>query len=114
MKKHFYHQAILELCTCQHFTVDEIFERIQKEYPRAGRSTIYRNVEELAEKGELKKIAGAGNKALFERKMEQHAHFICKNTGEVFDIEIPALLLKNLPSEYQVEETDIRIFGTCK
>lgn len=50
MKTHFYTQDIIDICDNNHLTVDEIFEMVAKKHPNAGKSSIYRNVEELAEK----------------------------------------------------------------
>jgi Fe2+ or Zn2+ uptake regulation protein len=56
VKIHYYTNEIIDLCDCSHLTVEEIFEKISKKYPEAGKSSIYRNVEELVKKGELRKV----------------------------------------------------------
>jgi len=48
MKTHFYTDEIIEICNCKHLSVEEIYEKILKKFPDAGKSSIYRNVEELA------------------------------------------------------------------
>jgi Fe2+ or Zn2+ uptake regulation protein len=48
MKTHFYTQEIINICDNNHLTVDEIFELLSKNFPNAGKSSIYRNVEELS------------------------------------------------------------------
>lgn len=114
MKRHFYHAAILEACTMNHLTVDAIFARVKLLHPTAGYSTIYRNVEELAETGELKKITGIGTKALFERKMDGHiAHFVDENTGNVYDIRLPEdWIFSQLPAGFSAKSADVRIYGS--
>lgn len=113
LKKHYYRDAILRACVRNHLTVDEIFDRVREEFPSAGYSTIYRNVEELAETGELHKISGVGPKALFEKRIDGHnAHFIDRRTGAVYDLELPTELLKTaLPSGFVPSAVDIRIYG---
>ena len=69
MKTHFYTQDIIDVCDNKHLTVDEIFEYISKKHPTAWKSSIYRNVEELAEKWNLKKVLGASKKTYFEKKI---------------------------------------------
>ena len=115
MKSPFYHDSILQACSKRHLTVDEIFEMVKESHPRAGFSTIYRNVEELSEKGELRKLTGIGSKALFERRMDGHvAHFIDKKTGKVYDLPLPeSLILQHLPSGFSPESVDVRIYGTA-
>jgi Fe2+ or Zn2+ uptake regulation protein len=116
MKKHFYHQAILKTCTHDHLSVDEIFEAVKKEFPNAGYSTVYRNVEELAEKRSLKKITGIGSKALFERAMDDHtAHFVDETTGKIYDIRIPeSAIYPWLPEGFAAKSADVRIYGEVR
>lgn len=114
MKSHFYHEAILEICTLKHLTVDEIFESVKAKFPKAGFSTIYRNVEELTANGSLHKISGIGTKALFERHIDGHiAHFVDKKTGMVYDLPLPeSLILERLPAGFSPESVDVRVYGT--
>lgn len=116
MKSHFYHSAILDACTRNHLNVDEIFDRVKGSYPNAGYSTIYRNVEELALKGQLKKISGIGSKAIFEKVVDCHvAHFVDEVTGAVYDLEIPEeWIFSKLPKGFAPKAADLRIYGTVE
>jgi Fe2+ or Zn2+ uptake regulation protein len=113
MKKHYYTDEILQICDNHHLTVDEIFEQIQKKFPDAGRSSIYRNVEKMTKDNLLTKINGVGNKALFEKTKHDHAHFVCQNSGKVYDIELDSLKILDgkIPEEYKVKGVDIKIYG---
>lgn len=115
MKSPFYHEAILQSCTLNHLTADDIYACVREKFPKAGFSTIYRNVEELAEKGLLHKISGIGSKALFERRIDGHiAHFIDQKTGKVYDLPLPeSLILERLPPGFSPESVDIRIYGSA-
>lgn len=110
MKTHYYCDEIVEICDDKHLTVDEIFEQISAKYPDAGRSSIYRNVEELVKKWDLKKITWIGKKAYFEKNKWCHIHLIDKNTGEIMDLAID-VTLPNLPKNFTPEECDMRIYG---
>jgi Fur family transcriptional regulator, peroxide stress response regulator len=116
MKRHFYHQAILEICAGHHLDADDIFDRVREQFPQAGFSTIYRNVEELAESGDLRKISGIGKKALFERVVEDHvAHFVDRETGEVYDLAIPReWLYEKLPAGFRPDAVDVRFYGRAE
>jgi Fe2+ or Zn2+ uptake regulation protein len=50
MKTHYYTNEIIDVCDCNHLTVTEIYTKISEKYPEAGKSSIYRNVEELVQK----------------------------------------------------------------
>ncbi len=109
MKKHFYHDEIVEICNCKHLTVDEIFEALSKANPLAWRSSVYRNVEELANKGELKKITWVWKKAYFEKNIWNHFHLIDKNTWKIVDLDLDIDLSK-LPKDFKVDDYDVNIY----
>lgn len=110
MKTHFYTQDIIDLCDNKHLTVDEIFQFISKKYPTAWKSSIYRNVEELAEKWSLKKIVWASKKTYFEKVKTPHIHLIDENSWEIIDIDILDIPKFKLPESFQVSNYDIKIF----
>jgi Fe2+ or Zn2+ uptake regulation protein len=56
VKTHYYTQDIVDICDCNHLTVENIYNKISNKYPDAGKSSIYRNVEELVKKGDLRKV----------------------------------------------------------
>ena len=39
-----------------HATAEEVFEAVAKEHPHIGRGTVYRNLQKLAEAGEIQKV----------------------------------------------------------
>jgi len=88
MKTSYYDTRSVELCENRHLTVDEIFHEIKDEFPDAGKSSIYRNIENLVRDGALKKVVGVGSKAYFEKAKTPHIHLIDKDTGEIMDMEI--------------------------
>jgi Fe2+ or Zn2+ uptake regulation protein len=49
MKIHYYTENIIKICDKKHLTVEEIFTEISIIFPEAGKSSIYRNVEQLVE-----------------------------------------------------------------
>lgn len=110
MKLHYYKEDIIDLCDDNHLTVDEIFTEIQKKYPNAWRSSIYRNVEQLAKSGDLKKIEWIGKKAYFEKTTKNHMHVIDKVTWKIVDLFFTWNTFPKLPDNFQVENVDIKVF----
>lgn len=109
VKNHYYTQDIIKICDCKHFTVEEIFEEISKKYPEAGKSSIYRNVEELAKKWDLRKIIWIWKKAYFEKNNWNHIHLIDKNTWKIIDLD-QNISLPILPENFKISEIDLKIF----
>ena len=109
MKTHYYTKDIVKICDKRHLTVEEIFEEISKIFPEAGKSSIYRNVEELVKEGYLRKINGLGKKAYFEKNNWEHIHLIDEKTWKIFDLE-EQIEIKNLPKNFNIKKIDLRIF----
>ena len=110
MKTHFYTEDIVNICDKKHLTVDEIFNLLKITYPEVGRSSIYRNVEQLVEKWELKKVVWIWNKAYFEKNIGKHIHLIDEKTGDITDLEINNIKIPDLPQNFNVNNMDIRIY----
>jgi Fe2+ or Zn2+ uptake regulation protein len=109
MKKHYYKDDIIDICDKKHLTVEEIFSKINKKFPESGKSSIYRNVEQLVESGELRKVIWIWKKAYFEKNNWDHIHLIDKNTWEIFDFD-ENIEIKNLPNNFNIKNRDIKIF----
>jgi Fe2+ or Zn2+ uptake regulation protein len=109
VKTHYYTSEIVDICYWNHLTVEEIYSIIIKKYPEAGKSSIYRNVEDLVEKGNLKKIIWVWKKAYFEKNIWKHIHLIDKNTWEIKDLE-ESVSITNLPKNFKISEIDIKLF----
>jgi Fur family iron response transcriptional regulator len=110
MKLHYYYDEILALCENQHLTVDAIFSHLSHENPQIWKSSIYRNVEDLVEKGSLKKLVWIGKKAYFETNKWPHIHLVDTHTGAILDfhsqVDVPSL-----PKNFQVHDMDLKIYG---
>ncbi len=109
MKTHFYCDEIVKICNCKHLSVEDIYEKILKKFPDAGKSSIYRNVEELVKTKNLKKIIWVWKKAYFEKNIWNHIHLIDNNTGEIVDLD-ENIKVPNLPDNFKISDIDIKIF----
>lgn len=109
MKTHYYTQDIIDICDCKHLTVEEIFSNISNKYPKVGKSSIYRNVEELVKTWDLNKIVWIWKKAYFEKNNWNHIHLIDKNTWEIFDLD-NCVIIPNLPNNFKLKDIDIKLF----
>ena len=110
MKKHYYKDDIISVCDKKHLTVEEIFSEVNNKYPLAWKSSIYRNVEELVESWELRKVIWIWKKAYFEKNSWDHIHLIDKNSGEIFDFH-NEIEIKNLPKNFSIKNMDIKVWG---
>ena len=103
----------------EHFSAQQIYERVIDHNPRVNFSTVYRNIEILEDLGILHRIhtgEGYGNFKLNEQNRHHH-HFICKLCGKTEAIDFCPLnqleeTLRDrnfIPTEHHFE-----IFGYCQ
>lgn len=72
-----------------HATADEIYEAIAREHPHIGRGTVYRNLQRLAEAGEILKVEVPGGADRYDHLTYKHYHVKCTKCGRVFDVDMP-------------------------
>jgi Fe2+ or Zn2+ uptake regulation protein len=90
----------------------DIYNEILKASPNASQSSIYRNIEDMVKKWELKKLDWLGKKAYFETNTWNHIHLVDQSTGEIIDIDIDILKLNipNIPKNFKTHTLDIKVF----
>lgn len=110
MKTKFYTDDIINLCDNKHLTVDEIFTYISQKYPNAGKSSIYRNVEDLASQWLLKKISWTWKKTFFEKTKSPHIHLVDEISWEILDFDVNNFPDFWLPKWFKINSYDIKIF----
>lgn len=111
MKTHAYLSVIQEICKENHLNVDEIYDKLKLIHPKVGRSTVYRNVEEMTKEGILTKVSGLGEKAIYELTKWNHIHLIDTETWEIRDIDTGKIDIPGLPKGFKIEFSDIKLFG---
>lgn len=100
-----------------HATADFVYELIRKELSTISLATVYRNLNQLAEAGEICKITGLDGVVHFDHNTHKHYHFICIKCNKVYDVPyevIPELEDKILEKTgLQVIKNDIAFKGIC-
>jgi len=101
-----------------HPTAAEVYSAVKKRLPRISLATVYRNLEKLAEQGEILKLSVPNAAARFDANTEPHHHIRCIVCGRVDDL--PADISVKLPrgmSEvegYEVVGYSVEVIGICK
>jgi Fe2+ or Zn2+ uptake regulation protein len=78
------YEAVRELDV--HATAEQVYGHIAKDHPTISKATVYRNLSQMAEAGELLNIGSFGGSAHYDHNLSKHCHFICEACGHVFDI----------------------------
>ncbi len=86
-------QVILEELrkVCTHPGADEIYTIVRRRLPRISLGTVYRNLEVLAELGEIQKIETGGTLKRFDGNPEDHYHIRCAACKRVVDAPVERL-----------------------
>jgi len=74
--------------TKEHPTADTVYMNIRSTYPNISLGTVYRNLNLLAEQGEVLKINCQDGCDRFDGNPNLHYHFLCNTCGKVLDIEM--------------------------
>ena len=101
-----------------HPTAEYIYEILKKEDSKISLATLYRNLNQLAENGIIKKIDGLESSSHYDHNTHAHYHFICDNCKKVYDIssKIAPELVKRAETEtnFKIIGHDIVFHGICK
>lgn len=73
-----------------HPTADEIYNAVREQDDKISRGTVYRNLNLLADAGEILSIKTPGG-SRFDRTIEPHAHIICTSCSRVIDVPSPSM-----------------------
>ena len=74
----------------EHFTSEELFERIRRTDKRASRATVYRTIRLLVEAGLLREIDIGGEEKTYDPNFldkPSHNHLVCIDCGKVVEFE---------------------------
>ncbi|MFQ6117447.1 MAG: Fur family transcriptional regulator [Candidatus Bipolaricaulia bacterium] len=116
-------QAIIELLEERgHYSAEDIYKRLQQDYPMLSRATVYNTLEVLKELGEVAELKIKPNIVLYDPETEPHYHFFCRRCGKVVDVEplpecdpeeLPARLTAGPLRGYKIEGMEVYIYGLC-
>ena len=99
-----------------HPTAEIVYAEVSKEIPTISLSTVYRNLNTMAEEGDIIKFE-VGNEAHFDADISFHHHAYCKccnNIYDVYDDEISSYITKNVNiSNFKIETTSLIFLGKC-
>lgn len=93
----------------------EILAAAQAEVPALGIATVYRNLKQLAEAGEVQSVELPGEAPRFEPGgHHHHHHFSCTVCQRVFDVHAcPGDMQKLAPPGFAVERHELTLYGRC-
>ena len=102
-----------------HANIDEIYEIAKKRHSTMSLATVYKNVTALLEKNVLKEVSLNNSKSKYEIIKDNHAHLVCKECGEIQDIDFNQEIKENSKSlansnSFEFNDLELNIYGVCK
>lgn len=101
-----------------HPTADALYASIRKEFPNISLGTVYRNLNLLAELGEIARFSCGDGSEHFDYVTEPHYHFVCKTCGAIHDLplEIVRETSELLPVTVlgKIDSHAIFFYGECE
>lgn len=86
-----------------HPSAEQIYLYMREEIPNISLGTVYRNLKVLEEMKEIRRVLTPLNEERYDTRMDNHAHFICRNCGKVIDLNT----VDNLKTEQLCEDPSL-------
>jgi len=96
-----------------HPTADEIYTELKKDYERLSLGTVYRNLNQFAEQGKIRKVTMPAFGDRFDYRLEEHEHILCEKCGKVFDIHVDVAISSEF-EDFTVTGHQLLLYGVCK
>ena len=104
--------------TALHPTADMVYEWVRRETPNISLATVYRNLNCLAQSGELRKIHVAGGADRFDGQTHRHSHLVCRSCGAVSDLdqEVVGSIAEDIrvATGFSPAADDMVFYGICQ
>jgi len=100
-----------------HLSIDELFEKIKKQFNSISLATLYKNINAMLESSLITEVKIPTMKSKYEIAKETHAHLLCDSCGEFKDIylDLDALMsITESKSNYRLKETSLVFSGLCE
>ena len=79
------------MSTKSHPTADMVYQVVRKEYPKVSLGTVYRNLNLLADLGEILKLDCGDGYDRFDGNTQPHYHVLCTSCNKVDDLEMESI-----------------------
>lgn len=93
----------------------EILVEAQRNVPALGLATVYRNLKQMMEAGEIQFVELPGEPPRYELAgHKHHHHFRCHTCHRVFDVHAcPGDMQKLAPQGFTVDGHELTLYGSC-
>lgn len=101
----------------RHVTAESLFAEVSRRLPGVSLPTVYSTLELLEELGLARRVATVGGSSVYDPRVGEHHHLICRECGAIADIDAeidPAALLALARLRgFTPEGAQVAITGVC-
>lgn len=100
-----------------HPSVDEVYTALVSSMPTLSKTTVYNTLKLFAEQGAATMLTIDERNVNFDADTSEHAHFLCKRCGHIYDLKTPGGMKKVEELEmdgHHVSEIHYYYKGICK
>jgi Fe2+ or Zn2+ uptake regulation protein len=94
-------------------SVPQILEILEKNGEKYNKTSIYRSLEKLHEKGEICRQTFSGNESLYELRKDHHDHAICKSCKKIVAIECTHKKEEQRIPGFFIDHHHTILYGIC-
>ena len=100
-----------------HPTAELVYQAIRQEFPKISLGTVYRNLNLLADQGEILRLNCGDGVDHYDAVIEPHNHFICRSCGQVLDLPLVSMEAVDRQAEElcagHIEGHELYFYGKC-
>ncbi len=99
-----------------HVSIEDLYEKIQKQFSSISLATLYKNVNAMLEKAIVKEVKVPHQKSRYEITKAPHAHIMCEQCGRFEDIAVDmghVVTCIDGIIDFDVKETNLIFSGIC-
>jgi Fe2+ or Zn2+ uptake regulation protein len=101
----------------QHVTADEVLAAVGDVLPGVSLPTIYATLELFEEVGVVRRVASRGSAVVYDTRVEDHHHLVCRRCGGVWDVDAPLGIAQALAGAaaagFAAEHATLTLSGIC-
>jgi Fe2+ or Zn2+ uptake regulation protein len=101
----------------QHVTAEQLHQALSDDLPSLSAATIYATLDVLEELGFVRRMSTPGGTTVFDSRVEDHHHAICRSCGRIEDVDGRARTAAVAEAAqglgFVVEHAEVQLSGRC-
>lgn len=100
-----------------HPTVEMVYDKLHNDIPTLSLTTVYNTLNNFLEKRLVYGVTITGTEVRYDSNTDYHHHFLCKECGQIIDIDVKCPYAegkKSIVSGHRIDEIHGYFKGICK